>query len=1047
MSHIFKSKFTSLLCTLGLVLFSGTAPADDTDIYYNNAQPVVPGGEPIVMLSIDWRPNLGAPACSGDECQFLIDGGYLAPAGPYVFFDVLRAALKMVLEPLDGVRVGLMLNHDYKNNCENDVSIGCSNGGYMALGAELFMEDDANDAKARFHQFLTDMPVPRGVASHAYQGSELFFELYRYLTGQRVWNGHVGFLDYQSDEDKNLDEDNPEIMWDTNIESVVDGEDVYNSPLQNFAACSSIYTVNFMFQVSQQEDNSDDEIEKTVAEGGLNLEQRGFPDVIEWLNDADLGDGAHGAVADIAGTQNVTSYFVIDPRFINTTTTKYAQAGGTNTPIPFSDDPGELVAAITEIFRQILSVSTTFVAASVPVNTFNRAEIEDNVYIALFRVDRNGAPVWEGNVKKLKITGLSSGVPAVIDTSGNPAFAPDGRLRYDALTYWTDSGALPVADPDENEVDGRDGRHVARGGMGQIIPGYISGSLGDDNGAGTRQLYYDDGPGTMPGLNVSAAAALSGDLNALSLAEAEDLIRYARGQDVDDLDGDTNTTEARDWLVSDILHSKPLPLNYGERGTGYDVDNPAIYIAAGSNDGYMRFIRNTDGTDAESGEEVWAFMPRAVMGKLQAMRANGLGARHQYAVDGPPVAYMEDRNANGSIDAGEKAYLIFGLRRGGQALYAIDVSDPESPELLWTIDKTTSGFSELGYTFGAPRIIMTREGGTLRPVVAFSGGYDLNKDDRSSVGTDDSEGNAIYVAELETGNLLWKAVGSGARSASVFPHAGLVDSIAAPLTILDSDGDSDHDRLYVGDTGGNVWRADIEGEIKSNWKLTLLARLGRHSVATPTKADDRRFFHRADVVQSLSGGMMFDSVLLGSGDRADPLDAAGMTENYAYMIKDLNTLAGGGLDGSLVHSDPVLGDVSNTCLETGSPCLVDLTRGWKMNLSANGEKQLSKPVTILGTTFFTTYVPGNDPLQSACEPAEGGGRLYAVSFLNGAAQKNYDTTTSELERFTELTSSGIPAEVVPIPEDLILRPDGNFENVGGTARIETFWFQQEDSDL
>jgi type IV pilus assembly protein PilY1 len=440
-------------------------------------------------------------------------------------------------------------------------------------------------------------------------------------------------------------------------------------------------------------------------------------------------------------------------------------------------------------------------------------------------------------------------------------------------------------------------------------------------------------------------------------------------------------------------------------------------------------------------------MPRAAMDKLQIMRANALGDRHQYAVDGPPVAYMEDTNANGTIDVGEKAYLIFGMRRGGQALYALDVSNPESPELLWVIDKSTTGYSELGYTFGAPRIIMTDEGGTLRPAVAFSGGYDLNKDDRSGVGTDDSEGNAIYIAEIDSGDLIWKAVGSGTSSSSVFLNAALVDSIAAPLSILDSDGDGDHDRFYVGDTGGNVWRADIEGANKSNWKLTLLARLGRHSVASPTKVDDRRFFHRADIVQSLVDGQMFDSVLLGSGDRADPLDAAGVTENYAYMIKDYRTLAGAGMDSTLVHSDAGLGDVSNTCLEPGSPCLVDLTRGWKMNLSANGEKQLSKPVTILSTTFFTTYIPGDDTSEGSCTPSEGSGRLYAVSLLNGSAKKNYDTTTSELERFTELKSSGIPAEVVPIPEDLILRPDGDFEDVGGTARIETFWFEQEDSDL
>ena len=37
--------------------------------------------------------------------------------------------------------------------------------------------------------------------------------------------------------------------------------------------------------------------------------------------------------------------------------------------------------ALRNIFQQILSVSTTFVAASVPVNVFNRAEIIDNVYI------------------------------------------------------------------------------------------------------------------------------------------------------------------------------------------------------------------------------------------------------------------------------------------------------------------------------------------------------------------------------------------------------------------------------------------------------------------------------------------------------------------------------------------------------------------------------------------------------------------------------------------------------------------------------------------
>jgi type IV pilus assembly protein PilY1 len=112
----------------------------------------------------------------------------------------------------------------------------------------------------------------------------------------------------------------------------------------------------------------------------------------------------------------------------------------------------------------------------------------------------------------------------------------------------------------------------------------------------------------------------------------------------------------------------------------------------------------------------------------------------------------------------------------------------------------------------------------------FAGGYDTNKDDRSGVGTDDSEGNAVYVVNAETGKLIWKARGgSGGASATVYEHSGLVDSIPSALTVADTDGDGITDRMVVGDTGGNVWRADLTGKNTADWKLTLLASLGRHA--------------------------------------------------------------------------------------------------------------------------------------------------------------------------------------------------------------------------
>jgi len=633
----FKARLTAVAGVSLLVLLTGIGQADDTDVYIGNALP--PGSQPMVMFSLDWRPNLGATACKGTECDFLINEGYLESSGPYTFFDVLRAVLKKVMDPLKGLSVGLMLNHDYKTGCANRVAPGCSNGGFIALGARPFLEDDANEAKEDFHEYLADIPVPQGNASHSYQGKELFFELYRYFSGGGVYNGHVGFLDFQTDKDFNMDEDTPDTMWDESVEN----NNNYISPLATAGACSKLFTVNMMFQVSNQEADSDPAISAAAPSGmGLNRKSNTFPGVIEWLNDKDLADASLGGIPDLHGVQNVTSYFIVDPRFINVTTTEYAVAGGTNAPLPLSEDPEELVNTLTDVLNQIISVSTTFVSASVPVNSFNRAEIIDNVYISLFQTEKSGKPSWIGNVKKLRIAGLADGIPTIVDAKNSPAIAADGRLRFDALTYWTDSGALRDPDVDAGEIAGADGRSVDLGGAGQKVPGYINPHPGVLNGdPGARQLFYNTAGSTnLVPFNVDAATAtaLQGVLGAADVDEALRIMLHARGVDIDDADGDGILAEARPWIFGDPLHSRPLPINFGARG-GYSAANPAIYIGVASNDGWFRFIRNTTTGGAESGEEAWAFMPQIVMPKLKTLRTDAVGVKHPYLVDGSPVSY------------------------------------------------------------------------------------------------------------------------------------------------------------------------------------------------------------------------------------------------------------------------------------------------------------------------------------------------------------------------------------------------------------------------
>ena len=1048
--------------SLAMLLFVvGSANADDTDVYMNPGAGLPAGGEPMVMFSLDYRPNLGSTACGGSECDTLIAEGYMPVKGSYEFFDVLKGALKKVMDPLEGIRVGLMLNHDHNNNCNGFGRTGCSNGGYIAMGFESFVAGDSNGSKAKFHGILDAMPTPHGNVSHSYQGKELFFEFFRYLSGQGVYNAHNGWGDYSTNTSRNLDFDNPGADWDATIEKGPVIRPKYVSPIDPLGACAKIYTVNVLFQVSNQESDSDSAIENTVASGGFGSAKSDFPDVIQYLYDADIADGNYGTVPDLEDTQNVVSYFIVDPSKINTKTTAYARAGGTGVPLSLSENPDELVAELQDIFKQILSVSTTFVAASVPVNVFNRAEVTDNVYIALFQVDGQARPSWVGNVKKLKLTGANSSTAdaALVDATGDPAIAGDGRLRYDALTHWTDPYSLPAPDADAGEISGRDGRSVARGGAGQKIPGFVSGGPQEANGLGGRTIYYDKTSTSLGNFDVDStiAGSLAADFGVASASEAEELMAFSRGLDIDDLDGDSITTEAREWAFGDALHSRPLPINYGSIGSYSDPDVPAIYVAVASDDGMLRMLRNTTPGGNESGEEVWAFMPRKSMGAQKTLRINATGVAHPYTMDGAPVVFVWDKNQDGDIDSsdGDRVFLYVGMRRGGKAYYAFNVTDPESPDLMWSIDKG-GDFSELGYTFSTPRVGLVETGSGTRPALMFGGGYDFNKDSRGAVGTDDSEGNAVYVVDAVSGGLIWKAKqGSGTATATTYEHAGLVDSIPSTLTAADTDGDGFTDRMIVGDTGGNIWRADIGGSDTSKWKLSLTASVGRHSTGSPSISDDRRFFHRPDLVQSNDSHGLFDAVVVGSGNRADPLDAAGVTDNYMYMIKDRGTAIGSGTDTGVGHVD--FGDVTSNCLQTSGGCVIDLYSGWRMLLEEPGEKVLATPLTLAGRTFFTTYLPNSGTGATACSPSEGAGRLYAVSLQNATSVMNYDTTdddssnpgepTSKSDRSVELRSLGIPAEVVSIPPNKILRPDLQIDNVDVSTRWRTHWYLAEDTDV
>ena len=1100
--------------TIGLSLACPVL-ADDTDIYLNPS--VAAGAEPLVMFTLDYRPNLTSTVCGGTECDSLIAEGYLPPTGPYNFFHLLRAALKKVLDPIGGVRVGLMVNYD--NDCTGSSTSGpsksgCSNGAFVMSGFRL-MGSGSDDPdtyqtagedpnKVAFFDKLAALPDPGGSTSHPFQGKELYFELFRYLTGQDVYNGHLGYTSFgNTDPATNLDAYAPTYSWDTSAESAGS----YISPIAAAGECAKTFVINIMFQVSSQEDDSDSAVTMNKASGGmegivLSGNSNSFDTVIRYLKDADLGDGTYGTVSNLSGVQNVTSYFIVDPTKLNTTTNGYASAGGTGVALPLSHDPDELVKTLRGILTSILSVSTTFVSPSVPVNVFNRTQVVNEVFLALFEPDENGYPLWNGNMKKLRVgKNATTGESELQDASGANAIDIDGRIKRDAVTLWTNVSALPP--PIDDQVAGADGRSVPRGGAGQKIPGFITGGPGAANSdPGARQLYTVDPSDPIDGLmpidttsttaqalwpeitQSWSPAASSGSYAGATTSErvrAINILKFSRG-----LNDDGVTT--RPWLLGDPLHSQPLAINYGARGGGYDTSNPDIRLMMGTNDGFMHMFRNTTPSALEDGSESWAIIPREVIPILDRLRINAAGIPvHPTGSDGSPAIFTTDVNFDGNIvkSDGDIAYAYFGLRRGGKSYYALDVSDPDAPSLLWTLSKGAPGsdFAELAQTWSKPQVGRVKVGSVIRPVVIFTGGYngdddsddlgDLGKDAKNratrqgavpSPGTDDDEGNAIFIVDATNGTLIWKAI----RGASIgydsarkaFTHPEMVDSFPSGVSAVDTNGDNLLDRIYAADTGGVVWRIDLAGlfdhdsnsvtpDILVNnetsvWSARKLLSVGRHVAGFVTISDDRRFFNRPDVVQSRDQIGPFDGLLIGTGDREDPNGTE--VDNFFYLIKDRAITSGLPSASLLEHGD--LADLTSNCLQDSS-CSVapDLSNGWRIQLSEKGEKNLASAITAAGSVFFSTFSP--TPPTGSCSLSEGTGRLYVLSLQDATAVFNFDTTNDVsgpvLDRVDFLASGGIPVEVVPLSAGELLvqgqEAGENIVNAGGKMSFKTYWHE------
>ncbi|MCP3677364.1 MAG: hypothetical protein GY721_07185 [Deltaproteobacteria bacterium] len=709
-------------------------------------------------------------------------------------------------------------------------------------------------------------------------------------------------------------------------------------------------------------------------------------DVAKYMYDTDLLTDSGGDVK-TTGKQNVKTFTIGFGISGVAAAEKLLEEAATNGGGEYfsADSTALLSESLRQIIASIVEDNTSFVAPVLPVSPENRTFSGSRVYMGFFKPQVNA--FWRGNLKKYGLNDYGE----ITDKNGVLATNTDGSIKDNSTSFWSPS------------IDGVD---IDRGGVGGLL---LSRATGRDiytyMGSSTD---LTDSSNIFSTTNASITEVL---IDVATIAEKDQVVNYVHGNDAYDDDANGITAELRDWIMGDILHSKPLAIHYATYTVAQENDcshNKSVTFV-GANDGMMHAFRDCDG------KELWGFIPQDLLPYLKHMK----DAVHTYYVDSSPTAYTYDADYDGNIEPGDgdKVIIIFGERRGGGFYYALDVTDPESPQYLWRLGATESpsgtstDYSELGESWSRPSLGMVKVDvsgvETSKAVVFIGAGYDdVNEDALPDI--TNTKGRGVYVIEVATLD------GSGVPSFTTSGHkvwgytnaddSSLVDSIPSDVSILDINSDGYIDRVYVGDTGGNMWRFNTGATDTSSWIALNIF----ESNPGADSSTGRKIFFRPTV--TLEAG--YELLIFGTGDRAHPLETT--TVDRLYAIKDIGQL-------TPKHES----DLSDA---TSGSVYMSTTDGWFIKLNVNaGEKVLSRASAVSKVAYYTTYEPSAATVGDPCDTGtRGTARLYAMNHLTAAAAYNLNlsndsggTEVIDATDRSQVIGTGIPSGVV-----MVISPTG-----------------------
>lgn len=712
--------------------------------------------------------------------------------------------------------------------------------------------------------------------------------------------------------------------------------------------------------------------------------------------------------SDLEGDQFVETYAVSFAMNDEPTGTAYLRSLVTAENGFFTaENATELSAAFRDILQNINKKSASFSSPTYSVDESSLLAHSDELFIPIFNFSPTAQ--WSGNLKKFKRTAVTVDGKTTSQIVGqNDAVAVDaqGQFTDEAFDFWgsvssgddvTQGGAASQLPAPENrnlyiDADGYDLSKLDKHNTA-ISNGLLSYKTryklqdwwgGKKDGISCHGWYTDcDGnklqvrgnPLTNSGcVNIEEVTTCS-----LTDIDQDTLIDFTRGVGKDG--------EPRQHM-GDMLNTKPTIVNY---------DNTQL-ILAGTNEGFLHAI------DAETGVEQWGFMPRSLLRNQVHFYKNEPTQSHIYGLDGAFTYWEYDHNQDGKIAAedGDFRALYFGLRRGGMAYYALDITSPSTPRLMWklenVLDEDNGTWNALGETWSKPTLAVIRTGtgeeSELRHVLVFGAGYDSSKDEEDTEKrSPDSLGRDVMIVDAKRGPDAFKwSLREDVANASVL----LEHSIPGDIRVLDMDRNGALDRLYFSDTGGNVWRVDMDHDLRDSdssmydygdARLTKLAALGEDN---DSGDDMRKFFYEPDTALIRHEGQVIMTISLGSGYRTHPLNDK--TNDRFYVLRDPAVYQELAEDFVPITS----GDLRNAKLDlTDTDSLLNGNfRGWYHDLNFSAEKVLAPAVTFLNKVIFTTFAAVDEAGQGhsgdVCEVPPNTARAYVLNLFNGQPVTNLD---------------------------------------------------------